>query len=334
MDDRIFRQVTMAPNAKQEPLRRKFLQLGLALPALPGAAWAYRGGARLATRCIFVEMTGGPSQLDTFDPKPEAPSQIRSRFGARETAVAGMQMTELFPRLAREARHFSIVRGMHYAGAADHATGQALLQQMRLAFGGEELLAFGGEGLPLPEGEALHGKAASRFGEHAFGQRCAMAVEAMLAGPGVVRIPMFAGVYDQPSWDAHGYRPFADFAEYEQVVAPRFDQGFAALLASLAAEGLLEETVVVAAGEFGRSPERNSCGGRDHWPEAYSILVAGGPFRRGEVFGSTDANGGEPRDLPVTPQQMAATLRAVSSHSQTAMQPEGEAAAPVWELLR
>jgi uncharacterized protein (DUF1501 family) len=71
---------------------------------------------------------------------------------------------------------------------------------------------------------------------------------------------------------------------------------------------LLETTLVVAMGEFGRTPWLNSCGGRDHWPGVWSILFAGGGVRGGQVVGSSDAIGAEPRDRPVTPADVAATI--------------------------
>ena len=86
-------------------------------------------------------------------------------------------------------------------------------------------------------------------------------------------------------------------------------RGFTSLLESLRRRGMFESTLVVAMGEFGRTPKINPDGGRDHWPHCFSILMAGGGIRGGQVYGSSDRIGAEPRDNPVTPAMIAATIR-------------------------
>jgi uncharacterized protein (DUF1501 family) len=90
------------------------------------------------------------------------------------------------------------------------------------------------------------------------------------------------------------------------------DQGLTALLDDLSDRGLLDETLVLAMGEFGRTPKINGCGGRDHWPGAYTVLLAGGGVQGGRVIGASDKEGAYPADRPVHPSNLHATaLRAL-----------------------
>ncbi len=89
---------------------------------------------------------------------------------------------------------------------------------------------------------------------------------------------------------------------------PTFDQAFTALIDDLERRGRLETTLVVAAGEFGRTPRLNASGGRDHWPGVWSVVLAGGGVRGGQVVGASDAHAGAPADRPVTPQDLLATI--------------------------
>ena len=89
---------------------------------------------------------------------------------------------------------------------------------------------------------------------------------------------------------------------------PQADQALAALIEDLDQRGLLDSTLIVATGEFGRTPKINANAGRDHWPHCYSVLLAGGGVRGGAVFGSSDRFGGYPATDPVTPGDLAATI--------------------------
>ena len=82
-------------------------------------------------------------------------------------------------------------------------------------------------------------------------------------------------------WDVHGWKPFGAMERYRDVVGPRFDLAYSSLLEDLSGRGLLENTLVVAMGEFGRTPKINPDGGRDHWPHCFSILMTGGGIRGG-----------------------------------------------------
>jgi uncharacterized protein (DUF1501 family) len=91
-------------------------------------------------------------------------------------------------------------------------------------------------------------------------------------------------------------------------LVPNFDLAFSALVEDLAERGLLDDTLVVAMGEFGRTPKLNTAGGRDHWPRVFSVAVAGGGVKGGQVIGSSDRVGESPRDEPVTPADLARTI--------------------------
>jgi uncharacterized protein (DUF1501 family) len=125
-----------------------------------------------------------------------------------------------------------------------------------------------------------------------------------------VVIDMFSSV-PGPTWDTHGWGPFATMADLRDRVAPAFDRGYTTLLDGLASRGLLESTLVVAMGEFGRTPRINPDGGRDHWTRCYTAILAGAGVRGGEVYGASDAIGAEPRDNPVTRGNLMALCNSV-----------------------
>ena len=91
-------------------------------------------------------------------------------------------------------------------------------------------------------------------------------------------------------------------------MVPTFDLGFSALIGDLAERGLLDETLVIAMGEFGRTPKLNTRGGRDHWPRVFSVVMAGGGVPGGQVIGASDRVGESPHDNPVTPNDLARTI--------------------------
>lgn len=218
--------------------RRDFLG-SLTLPFL-GAKNAKPGPS-----CIVLHLTGGASQLDTWDMKPDAPSEVRGPFRPIKTNVPGMEISEIFPRMARHADQYAIIRSVHHTATA-------------------------------------HREAEELFG-----------------------LPPGRSVFDGINWDIHGWKPFRPISVYREVLGPKFDTDFTSLLES----GLLENTVVVALGEFGRTPKINPDGGRDHWPHCFSILMAGRGIRGGQVYGSSDRIGAEPRDHPVTPAMITATIQ-------------------------
>ena len=143
-----------------------------------------------------------------------------------------------------------------------------------------------------------------RYGRTKHGQSVLLARRLIEAG---VR---FVTVYDGQhngqlaNWDAHENV----FARLKDDLLPPADQAFAALVSDLSDRGLLDSTLVIAMGEFGRTPKINGTGGRDHWPFCYSVVLAGGGVRGGTVFGASDKLGARPETDAVTPADLAATL--------------------------
>src|SRR6059036_3411612 len=125
--------------------RRDFLHagsltlLGLSLPQLFALkAQGAIAGKSTDKNCIFLFLVGGPSQLDTFDPKPNAPKEVRGPYKAIQTNVDGIQLSEIFPRTVKMADKFSIVRSMYHTAAGVHDTGHQMMQTGRLFQGGIE----------------------------------------------------------------------------------------------------------------------------------------------------------------------------------------------------
>jgi hypothetical protein len=335
--------------------RREFLRAA----AAPVAAWrpaAARARDDQEVSCILILLVGGPSQLDTWDPKPEAPAAIRSPFRPIRTNVAGIEITELFPRMARQADKYSLVRSVHHNAMPVHDVGHQAVQTGRVFQNGVEhphigcVVArwkgsrggapahvlvpgpIGATGANLPHGQSAGylgrqcdpavatpracgvekepERLRRRYGLNRFGQSCLAARRLVEAGTRFVTVNMFDTVFGRPTWDCHGYEPFCGLEAYRDQVAPVFDMAFSALLEDLGARGLLATTMVVAMGEFGRTPRLNYAGGRDHWPYCWTVALGGGPLKRGEVIGSSDATGAYPKDRPVTPAEIAATLYA------------------------
>ncbi len=370
--------------------------------------------------CIMLMLVGGPSQIDTWDPKPKAPAEVRGPFQPIATSATGMQISEIFPRMAKHADQFSLVRSVYHTATAVHDTGYQMMQTGRLFSGGVEhphagcTLGYlkGQRGelpahvmLPRPIGrtggnlphantagylgkqydpfilnadpsdpkfkvpdllppeyisairaerrqkmrDAVDGAMASfekdaqakqlddnfnlayrlmssrearaafaldrepekvrdRYGRTRFGQSCLMARRLIEAGVRFVTVNMFETVFDEVTWDIHGSRPFTDINEMAKQVAPNFDQAYSTLLEDLKERGLYDNTMVVALGEFGRTPKINPAGGRDHHPGVWSIVMGGGPIKGGRVVGESDELGYAPKTRPTTPGEVAATI--------------------------
>ena len=137
----------------------------------------------------------------------------------------------------------------------------------------------------------------AKFGDHKFGQSCLLATRLIVAG---VR---FATV-NFTGWDTHS----GNFKKAKESLLPQLDQGLSALLARLSDQGLLDSTTVLVTGEFGRTPKINKSAGRDHWPRAFSVLMAGGGVRGGQIIGSSDDQGAGPANEPITPEQVATSF--------------------------
>jgi hypothetical protein len=269
--------------------RRQFLQAGAAALPWPGL---WNGPAQARKNCILLRLTGGPSQLDTWDMKPEAPSEIRGPFRPIKTNVPGIEISGIFPRMARQADKYALVRSVWHDGPPLHGD---------LA---PEMTESGDEGELRSEPESVR----ARYGWNAFGQKCLRACRMVEAGRRFVAVDMFGSVYDETTWDIHGYAPFSPISCYRDHVGPMFDAAYSSLLEDLSQGDLLESTLVVAMGEFGRTPRINPAGGRDHWTRCFTVVLAGGGIRGGQVYGSSDRIGAEPRDRPVEASTLMDTI--------------------------
>lgn len=369
---------------------------------------------------IMLFLVGGPSQLDTWDMKPNAPSEIRGPYKPIKTNVSGIEISEIFPRMARHADKWSLVRTLYHTAAAVHDTGHQMMQTGRLFQGGlnhphmgsvlgklrgpngdvppHVLLPrpIGNTGGNMPHGQdaGYLGKAhdpfvlnadpaepnfevpdmlppdyisavrikrrrkwrdmiddavkhfeevpdaklldttfhqaytlmsskkaraafdltresddtRKRYGWNRFGQSCLMAKRLIEAGVRFVTVNMFETVFDEITWDIHGSSPFSPIECYSNLVGPMFDNGFTSLVEDLSRTGLLDNTMIVATGEFGRTPKINPAGGRDHWPACWPVVMAGGGIQGGRVVGESDDIGGAPKSRPTTPAEVTATV--------------------------
>jgi uncharacterized protein (DUF1501 family) len=319
--------------------------LGLSLPELfrMSQAEAAVTGPKRAKSCILVFLNGGPSHLDTWDPKPDAPSEYRGEFGAISTKVAGIQLSEHLPLTAKAADKLAIVRsvtsseGSHERACHYMLTGQWLRPgQVAAPFGSLAVQQMGvRHGAPgyaaLPQalrgGSADHLEASyrpvaladleqrgvsaldvtrepeaiqDRYGRTDFGKHCLQARRLVESGTRFVTV-------SQTGWDTHGN----NFRHLRDHQLPSFDLAFSALVEDLSQRGLLEETLVVCMGEFGRTPRINGYAGRDHWPACHSVVFAGGGVRGGQVIGQSDETGSYPVERPAAPEDLVATIYSV-----------------------
>jgi hypothetical protein len=146
------------------------------------------------------------------------------------------------------------------------------------------------------------------YGRHKFGQSVLLARRLVEAGVRLVQVNWpregSTEVAGSPLWDTHRNNA----GRVRDVLCPQFDRTFATLIADLQSRGLLDETLVVVMGEFGRSPKINSAGGRDHWGSCFSVVLAGAGIRGGQVVGASDRIGAFPESRPVRPPDLAATI--------------------------
>jgi hypothetical protein len=148
-----------------------------------------------------------------------------------------------------------------------------------------------------------------RYGPRTIGQSCLLARRLIERGVPFVTV-------NNPGWDTHAgaYTRLKEGYTGAQVpvgLVPSLDLALSALLDDLAERGLLDETLVVVMGEFGRTPKLNTDGGRDHWPRVFSVVVAGARIPGGQVIGASDAVGESPQDRPITPADLACTIYAL-----------------------
>jgi hypothetical protein len=393
--------------------RRDFIRVGtlgfvgLSLPDLfrMQAASADGGSTAKAKSVIVLWMDGGPPQHDTWDPKPNAPSNIRGEFKPISTNATGVQICELLPKMAQQMDKVALLRTLtHNEGAHERAqhlllTGwhplPSLVYPSMGAVTAKELgpvgalppyvaipsssfaSGYGGAGyleasfnpfsvggdpnnakftvrdVALPDGmtverfdrrrtllQALDGtfkrfegtpvqasrdtfynraydiisspeakkafniaeepdKVRDRYGRTTFGQSCLLARRMVEAGVRFVTVAM-------GGWDTHS----DNFKQLRNELLTPLDNGYSALLEDLHQRGLLDSTLVVWMGEFGRTPQVNQLAGRDHWPDTSCALFAGAGVRGGQVIGATDAEGGKPVDRKVSPEDLVTTVYA------------------------
>jgi Protein of unknown function (DUF1501) len=392
--------------------RRDFLRvgaaglLGLALPVALRAKTIAQGTAaskKVATGVIQIWLSGGPSTIDMWDPKPEAVEEIRGEFRSIDTSAPGVSISEHMPRLAKVMDRCALVRSLghtisaHGPGTTYMATGNrpspaidypsmgslaAKILPPRpglppyVTFGslGDGASAVGtgytgptcgpfevegdpnrgnlrAQGVSLPDGFSLRDleareKLLARFdgGLRALEKTDAMkgldgfhrqaleilrsdrvrsaldlSREASSIRDDYGRTPLGQGALAARrlieagarfvtlgvgGWDTHS----DNFRTLRGRLLPPLDQALSALIRDLESRGLLDETIVVCAGEFGRTPRVNTSGGRDHWSRSMTALLAGGGILGGSVFGATDARGFAPSTDPCSPDDLAATM--------------------------
>jgi hypothetical protein len=241
------------------------------------------------------------------------PFLVKGDPSRRDFQVPGLELPEDVPLHRADARHAllrrleaappsAMGRGADQEAFRDHyATAFAMLSDARTG----RAFELGREPRPVRE----------RYGPHKFGQSLLLARRLIEAGISLVTVNWddeTASDKVSPFWDTHNH----NFPALKERLAPRFDRAFAAFLEDLDQRGLLGTTLVVVTGEFGRTPRigqlvQNAMTektGRDHWPHAFTALLAGGGVRGGRVYGATTATGGYVRDDPVSPSDLAATI--------------------------
>lgn len=375
---------------------------------------------------ILLWLWGGPSHVDSFDMKPQAPVEYRGPYAPVSTTVPGLQICEMFPQLAKRAHRYSILRSLHHT-SGDHGiagtigltgsdrgaislSGQTIAGSLQPAFGGlvsrvlgpspqmPRFMTLGGhlhqgkraiagegggklgslydpfrldydpeDGVRIPDLDLIDGLSPSgldsrekllaamdtlsarvdrspkmaqldqfyqqafslltdnqareifdlarepdavrrKFGRFRFGQCCLLARRLIEGGARFVQVNWSSHVEPvedtgDGGWDMHDRY----FQQFQDRHAWMFDQAAAALLDDLHESGLIDDTVVVAVGEFGRTPKINGKAGRDHWNQCYSGLIAGGGLRSGQVIGESDKLANHPVVRPLTPADLFAT---------------------------
>ncbi|MCR9293574.1 MAG: DUF1501 domain-containing protein [bacterium] len=415
--------------------RRSILQvggaglLGLTAPKLMRAEELQTPIKPRAKSVIFLFQWGGPSQLDTFDMKPLAPSTVRSPYRPIASSADGIQVCELLPETAKRMHHCTLIRTMthnmkNHASAGYYALSgheppsddQRLRDSLDLypAYGSVvDHLAPNSNGMPtfvayphvirdgsivpaqhasflgkkhdpllvledpndrnfslpelsLPAGlsvDRMHRRrelqqlvdqqarlldyaaeargfdeyyqraigmltsgrvrqafdltaepesVRERYGRTTYGQSCLLARRLVEAGVKFVTVYFSSSIggrrINDGGWDTHGFDNTRMYKIVDQYQLPITDQTLPTLLDDLEQRGLLEDTLVVWMGEFGRTPEINKNESRDHWPQCYTALLAGGGVKGGYVYGRSDERAKYPAEKPVKPEDLAATL--------------------------
>jgi hypothetical protein len=219
--------------------------------------------------------------------------------------VEGLTLPGDIPPLRLKARQSLLAQvEEHFAAVERNAVLDVYSRQVQDAFG---LLSSGAARAAFDLGKeppALR----ERYGPGKWGPCLLLARRLVEAGVRLVHVnwPRESGdnAIDNPMWDTHAQNS----DRLQDVLCPQFDVGFTALIDDLADRGLLDETLVVAIGEFGRTPKINRNGGRDHWGHVFSFALAGAGIRSAQIYGSSDAHGAYPQTNKVEPQELTATI--------------------------
>ncbi len=403
--------------------------LGLNLPTLLRAAERSDRPSGRAKQVIFLFQWGGPSHLDTFDMKPDAPEEIRGPLRPISSVVPGLPVCEHFPEMAKRMDRVTLIRSMthtmknhnsagYYAltGHAPPSDDQRLRDSLDLwpGYGSVvdaispnrgEMPTFVSYPYTIADGSVTPGQHASflgkrhdpfffkndpnaggfqlpeltlpnnlnlgrmmrrrglqqlvdqqarllersveasgfddyyekaiamltsdkvraafdiesesesmrqRYGRTTYGQGCLLARRLIESGVKFVTVYFSSSIggrrVNEGGWDTHGFDDTRMFQIVDKYQHPMTDQTLPTLLDDLEDRGLLDETLVLWMGEFGRTPKINKNISRDHWPQCYTALLAGGGVKRGYVHGASDANGMFPDKHPVRPEDLAATM--------------------------
>lgn len=424
-------------DVQSSPSRRQILQvggmgmLGLTMPRLLKAAESqdHKAPPVKAKSVVFLYQFGGPSHVETFDMKPEAPDGIRSQFGTIPSNLPGLRVCEHLPKTAQVMDKVTLIRSMrhtmknHNSASYYALTGKAPpVDDIRLRDSLELFPAYGSvvdrlspleNGLPtfvaypyvirdgaitpgqhasflgkahdpllvtedpnspnfklpqlsLPENlnpdrlanrramqklinqqsrlldysaeaqglDAYYERALSMlnspkvreafdlsqepdalresYGRTTYGQGCLLARRLVEAGVKFINVYFSSNIGGQSKtsggWDTHGFNNTRMYPILKARHLPITEHTLPVFLNDLDERGLLDETLVVWMGEFGRTPKINDNISRDHWPQCYTVLLAGGGVKRGYVYGASDRHGAYPDRDPVTPDDLAATM--------------------------
>jgi hypothetical protein len=230
----------------------------------------------LGSRYDPLFVSRDPSQPG-FQPFPAAQGPAARRLSARRSLLTEVDRQRETLHQAASVRNLDA----YYAKAINLVTSPAARQAFDLHL----------ESDPVRD----------RYGRNAFGQGLLLARRLVEAGVCLVTVNW---ARDDAFWDTHA----DNFDRLKKSLLPPFDQGFAALLEDLAQRSLLDDTLVVCLGEFGRTPRINGGAGRDHWAACNSVVLAGGGVRGGQVFGASDRSAAYPTSAPVSPADLAATI--------------------------
>jgi len=268
---------------------------------------------------VLVWLNGGLSHLDSWDPKP---GQVGAgEFQAISTSVPSLRISELFPQLAQQMRHCTVLRSLTSA-EGDHrratlewlTAGHRAIDGLPLGLaeriaralprqrGVPPVVTLGAnswlsDGQPrVSERPELATEDLARYGNTTFGRDCLQARHLLQQGVRCVQLQRLG-------FDTHSQN-LAAMRMHGSVLDP----ALSSLIADLHAEGMLERTLVVVLSEFGRSARINTEGGRDHCSTAFSALLAGGGWSGGHVIGESDARGEQPRQRPVTAAELHAMI--------------------------